>query len=179
MNSMQKYTAPGITLTAILLVALVALLASCEKSGQAAESSADRINIDQQDEREQPLGDVAEFEGFTIRANVIPTGHLPDAMAQKYGVEADPDLFLLNVLILENQPEQQQPVPVPGELSAYYEGLTGRSTDIDMREVRANDRVSYIGTLDTSTQRIFQIVIKAQTENADQPLHMSFEVQIP
>lgn len=178
MTTLPTYKAPSIALTAMLALALIALLASCGGSDQPTDSAATQANVDQQEGSQQPLGDVAEFEGFTIRANVTPTENLSDAMAQEYGVEVDSDLVLLNVVVLENRPEQQ-PAPVSAELSAFHEDLTNRTVSIDMRAVEANDLVSYIGTLDTSEQRIFEIVIEAQLENDSEPLQMSFEVEIP
>lgn len=177
MNTLQKNRIPSAALAAMLTLALVALLAGCEGSEQTVDSTANQTNVDQPGEDEQPLGDVAEFDGFTLRANLSPTEHLPDEMAQLYGIEADPSLVMLNVVILEKRAEQQS-IPVSAELSAHYESLTGHATDIDMRAVEANDSVSYIGTLDTSTQRVFQFVIEAQPEGTDQPLQMNFEVQL-
>ncbi|WP_409526508.1 DUF4426 domain-containing protein [Nitrincola sp. MINF-07-Sa-05] len=178
MNTIQKNKVRSLALPTILTMALAALLVGCDRSDQPADVTASQVNVDEREASEQPLGDVAEFDGYTLRANVSPTEHLPDAMALQYGIEADANVFLLNVVILENG-QEQQPVPATGELSAYYESVTGHTTKIDMREVEANDLVSYVGTLDTSTQRVFQFVIEAQVENTDLPLQMSFEAQIP
>ncbi|WP_404417544.1 DUF4426 domain-containing protein [Marinospirillum sp.] len=178
MNTLQKNRVPGVALTTMLAMALVALLAGCNGSEQTADSSDNQTNVDQSGGDEQPLGDVAEFDGFTLRANVSPTEYLSDAMAQQHGIEADPSLVMLNVVILEKRPEQR-PVTVSGELSVFYESLTGRDTDIDMRSVKTNDGISYIGTLDTSEQRFFAFVIEAQPEGTDEPLQMNFEVQLP
>lgn len=178
MNIMPTYKAPSVALTAMLILALVALLTGCENSDQPTESTTTQEDIGQQEGSQLPLGNVAEFEDFTIRANVTPTEIVPDAMAQEHGVEIDSDLALLNVVILENRPEQR-PEPVTAKLSASYKDLTNRAINIDMRETQANDRVSYIGTLNTSEQRIFDIAIEAQLENNSEPLRMTFEVQLP
>lgn len=177
MNTLQKNRFHRVTLMATLTLTLTVLLAGCDQPGQTVDSNGSDANVGQPGENQQLLGDVAEFDGFTIRANVSPTDHLPDAMAQQYGIEPDPDKALLTVVILENQPEQQ-PAPVSGELSAHYDSLSGQTTDIDMRSIEADGRVSYIGTLDASAQRVFQFVIEAQPEGADQPLQMNFDVEL-
>ncbi|KGK42102.1 hypothetical protein LH51_09700 [Nitrincola sp. A-D6] len=128
-------------------------------------------------EKPQPLGQTMEIDGFMLRANVSRTDDLPDAMAQQYGISADPDLSLLNLVILENQSDQQD-ATVSAEVSAQYESLTGQLADIEMRTVEADGYVSYIGTLDTSSEHIFKILIKAQPANTDQVLEMEFEVQL-
>lgn len=178
MKTMKKNTFQSMALPALLTMALTLVLAGCEPSGQTDDSTEDQARVDQSMGDEQALGQVAEFDGFTIRANVSPTEQLPEAMARQYGIEAGPSLYLVNVVVLEHRPEGQ-PVPVPVNLSAHYESPAGQVTDIDMREIEANDRVSYVGTLDTSAQRVFQFVIEAQPDGADQPLKMDFEVQLP
>ena len=178
MNTIQESKVRSVVLPAILTMALAALLVGCDRSDQSADVAASQINIDQHEANEQPLGDVAEFDGYTLRANLSPSEHLPDAMALKYGIEADANIFLLNVVILENG-QEQQPVPVAGEVSASYESLIGHTTSIDMRAVEENDLVSYVGTLDTSGQHVLRFVIEAQVENTDQLLQMNFEVQLP
>lgn len=173
MNPIQKSFAS----IAMLNTALIVLLAGCDPSGESAVSTENQADVDQPGGGEQLLGDVAEFDGFTLRADVSPSDHLSDAMAQQYGIEAGPDLALLTVVILEKGADQQA-MPVSGELSAHYEGPAGQATDIEMRAVEANERVSYVGTLDTSAQRVFQFVIEAQPQSTDQPLQMSFEAEL-
>lgn len=175
MNTLQKSKFQSIPLTIVL--ALIALLAGCDQPGQTPDSNESDANVGQSGGNQRPLGDVAEFDGYTIRANVSPTDHLPDAMAEQYDIEADPSLILLTVVVLENQSEQQS-VPVSVELSAHYESLSGQTTDIDMRSIDADGRVSYIGTLDSSKQRVFQFVIEAQPESLEQPLQMNFDVEL-
>lgn len=177
MNILQKSESRSALLTIMLTMVVTALLAGCDGSEQAVDSNETPANVSQSAGNEQPLGEVAEFDEFTIRANVSPTEFLPDAMAQQYGIEADSSLYLLTVVVLENQPEQL-PMPVSVELSAYYESLTGQITDIDMRAIEANDRVSYVGTLDASAQRVFQFVIEAQPEGSEQPLQMNFNLEL-
>ena len=177
MITMTRYKASGAALTALLTLAFVGLLAGCGGSEQASASTATQVNGDQHDVDVQPLGDIAEFDGFSIQAYLSPTESLPDAMAQQYGVETDPNFFLLNVVILETETEQQSE-PILAEISAHYEDMLGRDISIDMRRIDANNHSSYIGILDTSDQRNFDIVIEAQLENTEQPLRMSFEVQL-
>lgn len=169
MNILQRNKFQGVALTAVLSIAL---LAGCDKAEQSVDSPETQASVD------QPLGHVAEFDGFTLRASLSPTERLPEAMAQQYGIEADPDRALLNVVIMEQRPDGQ-PVPVSAEVSAHYESLVGHETVIDMRAVEADGLVSYIGTLDASAQRVFRFVIEAQPEGNDQPLQTDFEVQLP
>lgn len=175
MNTMHSKKFP---IVALMTMLSVALLAGCERAEQPADVAENQARSDQTKVDEQPLGHVAEFDGFTVRANVSPTEILPDDVAQHYGIEADPDRVLLNVVVLESQPDRPQ-VPVSAELSAHYENLIGHVTVIDMRPVEADGLVSYIGTLDASAEAVFRFVITAQPEGTEQPLQMNFELQLP
>ena len=179
MNAMRRNTFQSVALPvrlSIPLMAVIAVLAGCERAEQTRPTES-QAQVDHPVGDERPLGQVAEFDGFTLRANVTRTELLPDAMAQKYGIEAEPDLVLLNLVILENRPDRQ-PVPVSAELSVHHESLIGHEEVIEMRAVEADGYVSYIGTLDASSQRVFQLVIEAQPAGTDQPLEMDFEVQL-
>jgi hypothetical protein len=170
----------GVAPSAVLSIALmfvIGALAGCERAGQNGDVAEGQEQVDHPGGDAQPLGQVTEFEGFTLRANLIRTEFLPDAMARQYGIEADPDLVLLNLVVLEKLPDRQ-PVAVSAEVSAHYESLVGHPETIDMRAVEADGHVSYIGTLDVSTQRVFRFVIDAQPAGTDKPLRMNFEAQL-
>lgn len=172
MNTMQRNKYQSVALTAMLSIALIS---GCEQAEQTVDLNENQAHVDQP---ERPLGHVAEFEGFTIRANVSPTEFLPDAMIRQHDIEAGPDIVQLNVVILEKRPDGQL-VAVSAQLSAHYENDAGKVEVIDMRAVKANGLVSYMSTLDTSTQQVFRFFIEALPEGTDQPLKTNFEVKLP
>ena len=155
----------------------MALMAGCERTGQSTESAVGQPEGDQGAADERPLGQVTEFDGFTLRANLSRTEFLPDDMARKYGIDPALNLALLNLVILEKRPDQQS-VTVPAEVKVQYENLVGHSEVIDMRAVEEDGYVSYIGTLDASTHRVYRLAIEAMPAGADEPLRMNFEVQL-
>ena len=181
MNTMQKIQ------SVTLFIAMCALLAGCDRDEQSVDSAVDRPIVDQSardqpsnDEAgadQQPMEHVVEFDGFTLRANVSRSDVLPEAMAQEYGIEAKSDHFLLNVVILEDR-SGEYPAPVTANVSVKHESLAGHVESIDMRAVESNGHVSYIGILNASTQRSFQLVIEAQPSGSDQSLNMDFDVQL-
>lgn len=173
MNTMQTNKIRSVALA----IAMIAVLAGCDRDGQTVESAGNQASVDQTAGGEQPLGHVVEFDGYTLRANISRSTFLPEEMAQKYGIEPDDDVVLLNLVILENRPDLP-PVPVAAEVSAQHETLIGHAETIEMRAIESDGYVSYIGMLDTSTERLFQIVIKAQPVGTDQPLQMDFEVRL-
>lgn len=164
-------------LSVMLSICLIAGLAGCGRPEPPATVTQSEAHEGQPDADQGPLGQVTEFDGFTLRANVIRSEFLPDAMVRKYGIEAAPDLTLLNLVILENRADGAS-VPISAKLSARYESLVGHVEAIEMREVEVDGQVSYIGSVDASTQRVFRFVIEAQPEGTDSPLRMDFEVQL-
>ena len=175
MNTTQENRLQGVALPVMLCIALMTVLTACERAERS--DSAGGQAADQSTGDEQPLVQVTEFDGFTLRVNVSRTQFLPDAMARQYGIEARPDLVLLNLVVLEKRPDGQ-PQAVSAELRAHYESRVGQVEVIDMRAIEENGYLSYIGTLDASAQRIFHLVIEAQPEGTDHPLRMNFEVQL-
>ncbi len=205
MNIMQSNKIHSITLTIALLLVL-AVLAGCERDEEtvdtaetqppASQPAEEQPPADQpaeerrpeQPAREQrraaqpadehgPLEHVIESDGYTLRANIGRTENLPETMARQYGIERDSDLVLLNVVVLDNRSEDQ-PVPVSADISAQIESLSGHVETIDLQETESDGHVSYIGTLDASSERSFQIHIEAQPEGAVEPLHMQFDVNL-
>lgn len=173
MTTMPRHKIPGL----VLSIALIAALTGCDQSEQAVGSPGNQASVTQSDNDQQSSGHVAEFDGYTLRANAIRSDVLPDAMARQYEIEADADLVLLNLVILETRADQQ-PVPVRAQVSARHEGLTGHGRAIDMRPVEADGMISYIGTIEAGGQRHFQLVVEAQPDGTDEPLKMDFEVQL-
>lgn len=161
----------------IIMSTGVFMLGGCQQAPAPADSAGQQTKVDQPAEVEHPLGHVAEFGNFTLRANISRANDLPDTMARRYGIEPADDLFLLNLVVLQNQPGQQ-PTTVSAEISVQHETLVGHVQTIDMRAIEADSHVSYIGTLDGSAERIFKIVIKAHPAGAEQALNMDFEVRL-
>lgn len=161
----------------IVMFAIIAVLAGCERTEQTAITDGELEPVGQPAKEQKPLGQVMEFEGFTLRANVIRADFLSETMIEQYGIEPQPNLALLNLVILDNQSEQQ-PATVRAEVTAQQQNLLDHINVIEMRLVEADGYVSYIGTLEAGAQRIFQLTIKAQPADTDQLLEMNFEVRL-
>lgn len=177
---MKKASSQVVTAQVWLCIALlagVAVLAGCDRAGPTTDATGNQGSAGEATGNQPVLGQVVEFDDYTLRANVTRTDLLPDAMARQYGIQPAPDLFLLNVVVLETRPDRE-PVTVSANVSAQHEILVGQVETIEMREVEANGFISYIGTLDAGSRRILQLVLEALPAGSDQPLQMTFEVQL-
>ena len=162
----------SVTLSIFVMV-MIGVLAGCERADQTDPDSP----VDRPPGNGQPLSQVAEFDDFTLRVSVSRTELLPDAMAIKYAIKPAPDLVLINLVIVENRLDPQR-VTVPADVSVQYESRIGREEVINMRAIQAAGDISYIGTFDSSAQRVFELDIEALPAGSDEPLHMSFEVYL-
>lgn len=161
--------------TAVL--SLIVAFSACNKLQQTVDSAKEPVNTGEPAEVDQPLGHVVEFNDFTLRANVSRASVLNDAMAQKYDIAVRPDLAVLNLVILKNNAKPAE-ATVQAQVSAKHENLLGHTEDITMKPIETDGYISYVGTIDASSQRVFQLIISAVPEGTEQPLQMNFDVQL-
>lgn len=124
-------------LAASLLIGCALLLSAC---GDDAPKPARQIDTPQ--EAVSRIGDV------TIRANVLRTANLNEAMARGYGIPRSEDTLLLLVAVRKG-PDGQD-IALPATIQASVIDLRGQRRDIAMRELRTGELVDYVGTVDVS-----------------------------
>ncbi|SNY45571.1 protein of unknown function [Arsukibacterium tuosuense] len=170
-------TIGGKVLLPLALVASIVLLAGCDRAGQQMAPGPEDAAAGDITGPDKPLGEVMEFDGYTMRANITRADVLSDTMARQYGIAANPDLALLN-LVIQDDSEARQDATVEATVSVQYENLLGQTQVVDIRAVEADGYISYVGTLDASSQRVFQLSIKAQPDGTEQMLEMHFAAQL-
>ena len=130
-------------LTAVLALASTLALAAC--GGDAPKPA--RI-IDTPQETVSRSGDV------TVRANVVRTDLLNEAVARGYGIARDEGTALL--LVSVRRGPDGQDVAIPAKIEASVTDLQGRRRAIALRELRTEVQgatppqalIDYIGTTD-------------------------------
>ena len=122
-----------------LLLAPMLALAACSgaQTPQAVTPSAATAN-----ETVSRIGDV------TIRASVVQTSTLDEAVAREYGIIRDERTVLLLVAVRQG-PEANESA-LPAQIAATATDLRGGKHDIAMRELRSGDLLDYVGTVDVS-----------------------------
>ena len=128
--------------TAVLAPSMLAalLLAGCGDGHAPAMHSSSATAPSAPQEAISRIGDV------TIRATVVQTSTLPDAVATQYGIARSDRLALLLVAVRQG-PEAQE-TSLPATVTATAIDLRGRRQDIPMRELRSGDLLDYAGTVD-------------------------------
>ena len=145
---------------AMLCAAL--LLTAC---GDDAPKQARRIDVPQ--EAITRIGDVS------IRANVLRTSNLNEAMARGYGIQRSDRTLML--LVSVRQGPDGQDVALPATIQASVANLHGQRRDIEMRELRTGGPgsgtgqalVDYIGTVDVSPPDTLSFDLKIVREGGE------------
>ena len=101
-----------------------------------------------------------ERGGLVLRSSTVASDRISPEAARSYGINQSPDRAVLNVVLLTTQPGT--PATLPALVSASMRSLTGRVTVIEMREVRENDRVSYMGTYVFAPREVLDFEVTAQ-----------------
>lgn len=116
---------------------LALALSGCGGNGGTAQPSAPTAPSAPQ-EAVSRIGDV------TIRASVMQTAALPEAVAMEYGIARSDRLALLLVGVRQG-PEARESA-LPATITATAIDLRGRRQEIPMRELRTGDLLDYVGT---------------------------------
>ena len=91
---------------------------------------------------------VSRVGDVTIRASVVQTSALNEAVAREYGIVRDERTVLLLVAVRQG-PEANESA-LPAKITATATDLRGGKHDIAMRELRSGDLLDYVGTVDVS-----------------------------
>ncbi|SKA13564.1 protein of unknown function [Lysobacter spongiicola DSM 21749] len=106
-----------------------------------------------------PTEAVSTVGDATVRASVVTTGSLGQAVADRYGIERGDDIVML--LVGLRRGEGADEVSVPARITATASDLRGQRHSIEMRELQSGELLDYVGTL-----------------QVDMPETLRFEVQI-
>jgi hypothetical protein len=109
---------------------------------------------------------------YVMRVSTVSAANLPSAMLQEYGISSSANTAVLNVTV------QQQavggPRNVPAQVQVQARNLLGVETSVDMRNVVANDFVSYLGVYNFLPREVLDFYVSAHPEGAAQPITLQF-----
>lgn len=111
---------------------------------------------------------------LTLRGSTVASGVIDPATAARHGIDQAPDVGVLNVLLARSRDGNLHPVPAHVQAEAW--SLSGVRQKIEMREVRAEGRVAYLGTYDFLPREVvdFRITARPRDEPGLPPLSLAF-----
>lgn len=112
-------------------------------------------------------------DGYTLRSSVAATASLPASSLADQGIEPAPHRALLNVVVLKSGQKPRR--TVPAEVEAHVRTLSGSRRAIEMKEVKANDRVSYVGVVDHAAREVLNFEIRARPEGTQKAIVLRYQ----
>ncbi len=115
-----------------------------------------------------------DFGDYTVHYNTLNTNLLPADTARAYGIQRAGTRALLNIAVQQRADRE----PVAARVTASAINLNGQRREINMREIREEEAIYYIGHFRVHDEEIldFHVVIRP-LEAPDQVLEMDFRQQ--
>lgn len=114
-----------------------------------------------------------DFGAYTLQSSTVNSQNLAEEAAQRYGIQRGPSTAVLNVTVLHGG-EQGASRTVPARVQVQVVDMAGVSNPVQMREIRAGGRVSYMGTYTILPRQVFDFTITALPQGGSEPLTMSY-----
>lgn len=112
---------------------------------------------------------------YVIHYNALPTTALSPDVARTYGITRSGTRALLNVAVLRQSAGDAEPRPVGAEVAARVRHLTGQSLPIELREVRDQDAIYYIGEFRIRGREDLRFELDVRPEGAGRTITARFE----
>ena len=140
----------------IAVLAGTLLLSACG----GAPSAGSGAGSESQREASVRVGDTV------VRASVLPTASLGEAVAKQYGIERDASTAML--LIGVRRGSDAQETAIAARITATATDLLGKRQAIDLREVRSGEFVDYVGTVTVITPDTLSFDVTATSDGVAQ-----------
>lgn len=109
---------------------------------------------------------------FTVLASTVSAADLPDAMRKKYAIRKGRGTGVLNVTVQRKSDGVQRNVAAKVDVQAR--NLLGVETEVKLREIVANDQVSYLGVYRFPPSEVLDFRVIARPQGAPQPITLEF-----
>lgn len=116
------------------------------------------------------------LDGLIARCSTINTSTLPVASLKRYDVEADADKGLLSCVV-QKRDDQLEPQNVRARVEAEYHPIGQVPEPIEIRQVREQNLVTYLGTYSIRGESPLQFNVVMAVD--DEAVEMNFDDQSP
>jgi hypothetical protein len=116
-----------------------------------------------------------ESGSYVLRSTTVASEQIDAASTQRHGVVPAPDRAVVNVVLLRRDGSGVD-ATVPARVTVSMRTASGFSSDIEMREVRENGAISYLGSYKFLPRQMINFEISAApTADAQQrPLTLDY-----
>lgn len=113
---------------------------------------------------------------YTVHYNALTTDILLPEVAQRYGITRSKSQALLNVAVLKNVAGTAAQ-PVTAQVEAHARNLSNQLATIEMREVRDQGAIYYLGSTRVSDGDTLTFTVDITPEGRGQPTRVEFRQQ--
>lgn len=114
-------------------------------------------------------------DGYSIHYNAIPSTALGAGVARNYGIVRSAGRGLVNIAVLRDGSGEQAATAVRAEIQAWSHSLVGQRTRIELREVRDQEAIYYIGQLRIRGDEHLRFELQVRPEGARRAIPVRFE----
>lgn len=119
----------------------------------------------------------AAMDDWIVHYNAIGTHQLPPEVARAYGITRSQNRAMLNVTVMRRGGENELDTAIEGQIEASATNLNGQRRDIDMRLIREQDAMYYVGFVRVTNAETLDFRVNVVPEGADEPIEVAFRQQ--
>jgi hypothetical protein len=122
------------------------------------------------------LAERSETAGeFTVHYNAIPTTALSPDVARSYGITRSGGRGFINIAVVRQRDGEALPSAVAARVTAFVRPLTGQRNPIELREIREQDAIYYIGDFRVRGEELLRFDVDVVPEGATRPIPVRFD----
>lgn len=114
------------------------------------------------------------FGQYEVHYSTINTNQLTPQIAQAFGIQRAGTQAMLNITVIDTQTGD----PVEAEISAIATNLTGQLRQLNLRELREQEAIYYIGQFRIHNEETLRFEIEVQPDgHTGEPFELEFRHQ--
>ena len=121
-------------------------------------------------------GQAETFGPYAVHYNTLNTSLLTADVARAYSIQRSGNRALLNIAVIRHG-EEETGTAVTAQVRATATNLAGQRRELDMREIRDQEAIYYIGTFRISNEETLNFQVSVQPEGEPRPHEFSFRQQ--
>lgn len=117
-----------------------------------------------------------DFGDYVVHFNALGTDMLPPSVTREYGIKRSKNRGMVNIAVL-NKVLGTTGKPVAAEVSASATNLAGQKRDIELREIREDTAIYYIGDFPISNEETLKFLVNIQPAGQPDTYEVRFKQQ--
>lgn len=115
-----------------------------------------------------------DFGDYVVHFNALSTVHLPPAVTKQYGIKRSKNRGMINIAVLHKMLGTAGK-PIAAELSASATNLAGQKRIIELREVREDTAIYYIGEFPISHEETLRFSVNVKPKGGSEAHEVNFK----